>query len=362
MSRTAPAPGAAAPGAAAPGAARAARATLPGRRRGPAAAVLLGAGVLLVVAVMLSLFVGARPIGPVTTLQALTGTDLGSSGLIVREIRLPRTLLGLAVGAALALAGAILQGITRNPLASPDVLGIGPGAALAVVLAIYLLGVDSPAGYVWFALAGAALAVVVVHVLAGAGGGGATPVRLALSGAVLGAAAVSWTTTIMTLDERTLEEARFWIAGSLSGRSLGVLADVAPFLVLGAVATVLLVRPLDALALGDDAATALGVHPVRSRLIALVAITLLAGGAVAAAGPVAFVGLATPHLARQLVGPEHRVLLPACALFGPALLLLADVTGRLVLLPRELEVGIVTAFLGAPVLIALARRSRLVGA
>ncbi|HET9517211.1 MAG TPA: iron ABC transporter permease [Actinoplanes sp.] len=322
---------------------------------------LLVGGVLLVVAVGLSLFVGARTVSPMVTFEALSGGGGGGRDhLIVREIRLPRTLLALAVGSALAVAGALMQGLTRNPLASPELLGIGHGASFAVVLAIYLVGIDSPRGYVWFALLGAAVSAVVVYLLAGAGTRSATPIRLAVSGAVLATAALSWTQTVMALDRRTLDEARFWIAGSIAGRPLGVLAAVLPFLLVGAVLATVLIRPLDALALGDDAASALGFDPLRQRLLGAAAVTLLAGGAVAAAGPLAFIGLAAPHLARQLCGPEHRVLLPLCALLGPVLLLLSDVIGRLVLFPLELEAGIVTALLGAPVLIVLVRRARLV--
>ena len=316
--------------------------------------------VALLVAVALSFLVGARAINPAVTLDALLDFDGSAEHIIIRQIRLPRTLLALAVGAALAVAGGLMQGLTRNPLASPEVLGINAGAAFAVVLAIYLVGITTPYGYVWFAIVGAGISAVVVYLLAGAGRGAATPIRLALSGAVLAAAASSWTLTVMSLDERTLDEARFWIAGSIAGRPIGVLLAVLPFLAVGAALAVLLVRPLDALAIGDDAAAALGFDPVRYRLLGALAVTLLAGGAVAAAGPLAFIGLAAPHLARQLVGAEHRLLLPACALLGPTLLLLADVVGRIVLIPLELEVGIVTALLGAPVLIVLARRARVV--
>ncbi|MEO3777252.1 iron ABC transporter permease [Micromonospora sp. B11E3] len=321
---------------------------------------LLVIGGVLLVAVALSLFIGARTVSPMVTLDALLGAGGGRDHIIVREIRLPRTLLALAVGSAFAVAGCLMQGLTRNPLASPDLLGIGHGASLAVVLAIYLVGIDGPRGYVWFALAGAAVSTVVVYLLAGAGTRAATPIRLAVSGAVLATAALSWTQTVMAMDRRTLDEARFWIAGSIAGRPLSVLTAVLPFLALGAVLAVALIRALDALALGDDAATALGIDPLRQRLLGALAVTLLAGGAVAAAGPLAFIGLAAPHLARQLCGPDHRVLLPACAMLGPALLLLADVIGRVVLFPLELEAGIVTALLGAPVLIALVRRVRLV--
>jgi iron complex transport system permease protein len=329
-------------------------------RRVRAPALLLGATAALLGCVLLSLFVGARVINPVTTIEALVSFDGSRDHLIVRELRLPRTLIGLAVGAALAVAGALLQGLTRNPLASPETLGIAQGAALSVVLAIYVVGISSPHGYVWFALLGAVTFTVLAYLLAGADRGEQTPVRLALSGAVLATVAASWAATIMTLDRRTLDEARFWLVGSIAGRPLTVLTAVLPFLLVGALLAVLLIRSLDALSLGEDTAVALGINPARSRLIGAVAVMLLAGGAAAAAGPLAFIGLAVPHILRRLTGPEHRLLLAGCALVGPALLLLADVLGRILMRPLELEVGIVTAFLGAPVLIALVRYTRTV--
>jgi iron complex transport system permease protein len=332
----------------------------PQRRRVPGAVLFSVAGSALLLCAMLSLFVGARLISPGTTIDALFQFDGSRDHLIIRELRIPRTLVALAVGAALAVAGALMQGLTRNPLASPETLGVAQGAALAVVLAIYFAGITSPHGYVWFALAGAAAFTVLAYALAGAGRGEHTPVRLALSGAVLATVAASWAATIMTLDRRTLDEARFWLAGSVAGRPLSVLAAVAPFLLVGAVIAVALIRPLDALSLGEDTAVGLGISPVRSRLAGAVAIMLLAGGAVAAAGPLAFIGLAVPHILRRITGPEHRLLLPGCALAGPCLLLLADVLGRILMRPLELEVGIVTAFLGAPVLIALVRYTRTV--
>lgn len=329
------------------------------RNRRPRGAVLaFAAMLLLLVSVVLSLFVGARMISIGDTFEALRSFDGSRDHLIVWDLRLPRTLIAIAAGAALAVAGALMQGLTRNPLASPETLGISQGAALAVVLAIYLAGIDSPHGYVWFALAGAATFTVLAYALAGVQRGEHTPVRLALSGAVLATVAASWAATIMTLDRRTLDEARFWLAGSVAGRPLTVLLAVLPFLLAGALIAALLIRPLDALALGEDTAVALGVDPLRSRVLGATAVMLLAGGAVAAVGPLAFIGLAVPHIVRRLTGPEHRLLLPICALAGPSLLLLADVVGRIVMRPLELEVGIVTAFLGAPVLIALVRYTK----
>jgi len=249
-----------------------------------------------------------------------------------------------------------MQAITRNPIASPSVLGINAGASFAVVAAVNLLGVSSALGYSGFALLGAAVTAVLAYTLATAGGA-AGPTRLALAGAVIATMLSAWTTTVLVLSGRTLDEARHWLAGSLVSRGEDVLAVAAPLVGLGLVAAFALIRGLDALVLGDEQAAALGLRPVRIRLWGALAVVLLAGASVAAAGPIAFVGLAVPHAVRLVTGGDHRLLLPGCALMGPVLLLGADVLGRLVVRPAELEVGIVTAVVGAPVLIALARRA-----
>jgi iron complex transport system permease protein len=316
----------------------------------------LAAVVILGLAVAASLFLGARLLSPDEVLRALTTGDATTATLVVADLRLPRTLLGLLAGAGLAVAGAVMQGITRNPIASPSVLGINAGASFAVVAAVYLFGVTGAVGYAGFALFGAALAAIVAYGLATAGAA-SSPTRLALAGAVIATMLSAWTTTVLVLSGRTLEEARHWLAGSLVSRGTDVLAVSAPLIGLGLLLALALARGLDALALGDEQATSLGVHPMRIRLWGALAIVLLAGASVAAAGPIAFVGLAVPHAVRVVTGGDHARLLPACALTGPALLLGADVLGRLVARPAELEVGIITAVIGAPVLIALACRS-----
>jgi len=276
----------------------------------------------------------------------------------VLDLRLPRTVVGLVVGAALGLAGAVMQGLTRNPLADPGLLGVNAGAATAVVLAISVLGVTSPAGYVWFALLGAAAAAVVVYGVAATGREGATPVKLTLAGAAVGAMLLSVTTAVLVVDTSTFDQFRFWQVGSLSGRDLPVVLAVLPVLALGAVLALVLGPLLDALSLGEDVARGLGQRTGLVRLLGAVAVVLLCGGATAVAGPISFVGLAVPHLVRALTGPSHRWLLPLSALVAPVLLLLADVLGRVVARPGELQVGIVTAFLGAPVLVAVVRSRR----
>jgi iron complex transport system permease protein len=288
-------------------------------------------------------------------LDALAGHGHGSDAQVVTGLRLPRTVLGLVVGAALGVAGALAQGVTRNPLASPTTLGINAGASFAVVTAIYALHLTRPVEYVWFAVAGAALAALAAHAMARQAGD-LDPTRLALGGTVLTAVLASWTSALMLASRRTLDEARFWLAGSLTGRGLEVLTPVVPLLAVGLLLALLVAPSLNALALGDEAARALGVPVARIRAAAGLAVILLAAGAVAIAGPVAFVGLAAPHLVRLLLSNDHRLLVPGCLIGGPALLLTADVLGRVVVRPSELEVGIVTAFLGAPLLAVLARR------
>lgn len=309
----------------------------------------------LVLCTALSLALGARSVPLGTVADALLGNVHGREALVVTGLRLPRTVIGLAVGAALGVAGAVAQGITRNPLASPTTLGINAGAGFAVVVAIFALGLNSPAQYVRFAFTGAAGAALFAQALARRAGD-IDPVRLALGGTVLQLVLLSWTSAVMLMNQRTLDEARFWLAGSLSGRALDVLWPVLPTLLLGLVVALAVSPALNALALGDDSAQALGVPVARIRLAGGVAVVLLAGSAVAVAGPVAFIGLATPHLVRPLLGGDHRLLVPGCLIAGPLLLLSADVLGRLVIRPSELEVGIVTAFLGAPLLALLARR------
>ncbi|MEU3460284.1 iron ABC transporter permease [Streptomyces sp. NPDC006733] len=302
-----------------------------------------------------SLALGSRPVPLGTVFDALFHGAHSRDAVVVTGLRVPRTLIGLAVGAALGVAGAVAQGVTRNALASPTTLGINAGAGFAVVTAIYALHLTHPAQYLWFAFAGAAAAALFAQTLARRAGD-LDPVRLALGGTVLTAVLVSWTSAVMLASNRTLDEARFWLAGSLSGRTLDVLYPVLPLIAVGLVVALAITPALNALALGDETAQALGVPVARIRVAGGLSVVLLAGSAVAVAGPVAFVGLAAPHLVRLVFGNDHRLLVPGCLIAGPLLLLGADVLGRVVIAPSELEVGIVTAFLGAPLLAVLARK------
>jgi iron complex transport system permease protein len=328
-------------------------------------APLRAAGLALAVAALVlvcaaSLAVGSRSIPFGTVVDALTDASrTNQDHAIVRDLRLPRTAVGLLAGVALGLTGALLQGLTRNPLADPAILGISTGAALAAAAAVLVLGVASVYGYVWFAFAGAAVGGIAVYAISSLGRDGATPVKLALTGAALTALFTSLTTLILLLDAETLNALRFWLVGSLAGRSAEVASDVWPFIAAGAAAALASGPLLNALAMGDDVARSLGVRLVRARALAGGAAIVLAGAATAAAGPIVFVGLAIPHVARAITGPDYRWILVYSAVLAPVLLLGADVIGRIVARPEELQVGVVTALIGAPFFVALVRRRRL---
>ena len=323
-----------------------------------AGALLLAFAVLAVVA-WLSISLGARDVPPHVVLEALFAPDAANADHVaITELRLPRTLIGLAVGLALGVSGAIMQGITRNPIADPGLLGVNAGASLFIVLAISVLGITSPAGYIWFAFAGAAGAALLVYGIGALGRGGLSPAGLAIAGTALTAGLTSIITLLLITDVQTLSAYRFWAVGSLAGRDLGTLVQLLPFLVLGILLAALAGRSLNLLALGDDLARGLGQNLTLARLTSGVAVVLLCGAATALAGPIVFVGLVVPHLIRPFTGPDHRWLLIFSAIVGPIVLLAADVVGRLIIRPAELEAGLVVALIGAPMLIALVRRTR----
>jgi iron complex transport system permease protein len=312
----------------------------------------------LVVAAALSVAVGSRTIGPGTVWQVLWHNDGSPSAVIVHDLRLPRTVLGIAVGAALGLAGTLMQALTRNPLAEPGLLGVSLGASTAVVLAIAFLGVTTATGYVWFAFAGAAITSLAVFLLGGSGKA-PTPERQVLAGisftSVLGA--IVW--AVLVTKRETFDRYRHWDVGSLADRDTSTIVQVLPFIAAGVVLALALGRQLNALGLGDEPATSMGAKPIRIRLLGMLAITLLCGAATAASGPIGFLGLAVPYAARLFTGSDHRWILAYSVVLGPALLLGADVLGRVLVAPAELPVGVVTAFLGAPLFIAICRRRRL---
>ncbi|MGP4030461.1 FecCD family ABC transporter permease [Pseudarthrobacter sp. 1C304] len=326
--------------------------------RGPRAPWLLAAVAVLALVAAASLAIGARGLALDTVWQALTQFDPANGDHAVVHSRIPRTVLGLLAGGALGLAGAAMQGVARNPLADPGIIGINAGAALAVVTGIYVFGVASMAGYIWFAFIGAAAAAVVVYLIASLGRDGATPVKLALAGAALSAGLFSLMNVILVSSQDTLDRFRFWQVGGIAGREWSVIVPALPFLLLGAAIVLATGRILNNLALGDDIARGLGQRVGRARAATALGIVLLCGSATALAGPIGFVGLVIPHAVRFLTGPDYRWILPFSLVLAPALLLAADVAGRVILLPGEVPAGIMTALVGAPVFVWLVRRSK----
>ena len=335
----------------------------PGLLGGPTARTLglLGSVVLLAAVALASVLIGYQQLTLEELHLAYTGYTGSDTDLVARHLRVPRTLAGLFVGAALGVAGVLVQGVTRNPLGDPGLLGINAGAALAAVLAISVFGATALLGYIGFAFLGAALAACVVYTVGSLGPDGASPVKLALAGAAISAMLGSMTSAIVLQDRATLDEYRFWVVGSLVGADSTSLPQALPFLAVGLVLAVALARPLNVVALGDELARSLGTRLWLVRAGSAVAVVLLAGTATALAGPIGFVGVAVPHIARALVGPDHRWLLPWSAVLAPLLLLVADIVGRVVVRPEELQVGIVTALIGAPFFILLVRRRKVAG-
>ena len=341
-----------------PPVARVPDAAQPGRRPVPARVLLvLGAVAALALAGAASVAFGVREVGPDDIWAGLSGST-GSVAEAAVATRVPRTVLAMVVGAALGVAGAVMQGVTRNPLADPGILGVTTGASLAVVTGIAFFGLSAPSTYIWVAILGAAVAATFVYAVGSLGRGGATPLKLALAGAASSAAFSSLISAILLPRIDVMDQFRFWQIGGVGGASSGKTLQVLPFLAVGALVCLASARGLNSLALGDDVAHGLGERVTRTRLLAAAGAILLCGAATAVAGPIAFVGLAVPHLCRLLVGIDHRWLLPASALVGAVLLTAADVVGRLVARPEEVDVGIVTALLGAPVFIWIVRRQK----
>ncbi|SIR62100.1 iron chelate uptake ABC transporter family permease subunit [Williamsia sterculiae] len=318
---------------------------------------LVVAVVVLAVMCVLSLAVGTQTVGLGTVWGALTDfTDTGDQW-IVHDLRVPRTVLGVVVGVALGLCGALIQGVTRNPLADTQILGINSGASLCVVAAIAFGGFTSVVSYIWFAFLGALVAMMFVFLVGMTGRTEATPVRVVLAGVAIGAVMDGIGYTIRLRNPRAFDTLRFWDAGAFDARPLSVVWTILPFVVVGVLLAVYVGRSLNAVALGDDLATAMGGNVTRTRVLGLVAVTLLAGAATAAAGPIGFVGLMVPHVVRWFTGPDWRWICVYCVVAAPSMMLAADIVGRVVIPPGELPVGIVTAFIGAPVLVWLIRRS-----
>ncbi|MFB7087247.1 FecCD family ABC transporter permease [Streptomyces sp. NPDC056296] len=337
------------------------RGTTEARRR---RVVGLGAlAVVLVVAAAASLAVGARSLSPAEVWHGLFAAPdpdqrLTEIRLIVRTVRVPRTVLAVVAGIALGIGGALIQGYTRNPIADTGLLGVNSGASFAVVTGIALFGFTNPFQYVWFAFLGAAVAGVVVFGLSSIGRGAGNPLTLALAGQGVTVFLAAMTTAIALTDKASLNALRFWNAGSVAGVGFDVIWPVTGFIAAGLVLALTTLPAINLLNLGDDVARGLGVNIALSRTVGIVAITLLAGAATAACGPIAFIGLMVAHVARYLTGPDYRWLVPYAGLLGAVVLLVCDIVGRLVVRPGELDAGVLVALLGAPFFAALVWRGK----
>ena len=310
---------------------------------------------LLLLCLMWSITLGAADISPDTVFAALFNSDGSFNHMLIQTVRLPRVLAGALVGAGLAVAGAVMQGLTRNPLADSGILGINAGAAFAVVVAVNLIGDPPLSVYALFGFIGAGAAAAIVYTLGSMGRGGATPLRLTLAGVILTSFVTSLTTAILITDQETLDKIRFWTAGSLAGRDMALLSQTAPYILIGIAGAVLISRQITTLSLGEDVAIGLGQNTFRVKAAAAVIVVLLAGGSVALAGPIGFVGLVVPHVVRFIVGVDYRWVIPYSALVGGMLVTIADVAARIVIRPQELPVGVMMAIFGAPFFIGLAR-------
>lgn len=318
---------------------------------------LLVAIVVLIVVAWMSIQVGARSISLHTIWTALWDYDTDNDEhIMIRELRVPRTLTGLIVGPALGVCGALIQAFTRNPLADPGILGVNAGASFAVTLAVGLLGITNSLAYVWFALFGAGSVTIIVYLLGSAGRDRATPAKLTLAGVALSAVLGGFTTALVLSSPDTFNIMRFWGVGSIGGRDMQTTLQLLPLILIGLVLGFIMARSLNILALGDDIASAMGVRTSWVRVGVISSVTLLAGTATALAGPIGFLGLMVPHVVRWFTGPDQRWILLFTCVVSPIFLIAADILGRIIMPNGELRVGLVTAIIGAPVLIILARR------
>ncbi|WP_425429807.1 FecCD family ABC transporter permease [Corynebacterium pacaense] len=300
---------------------------------------------------------GVRSISVTDAFQSLLGATSTTEQAAAAK-RLPRTVLGIVIGAALAVSGMTMQAVTRNPLADPGIFGVLTGASLAVVIGIAFFGLGNPVATMIVAVIGSAAAAVFVYTVGSLGRGGATPLKLALAGAATSAALSALVSAVLLPRVQVMDSFRFWQIGGIGGAEWDRMTMAAPFLILGFLICWLSAAGMNALALGDEVATGLGVNVLRTRLVSSAGAVLLCGVATALAGPIAFVGLIIPHLCRLIVGTDHRWLVPASALSGAVLILLADTLGRVITRPSEVAVGIIMPLIGAPLFIWIVRRQK----
>ena len=318
--------------------------------------LFIGTFFLLILCIGISIVYGYTDTSWKTALDAFVNPTGSTEHIVIETIRLPRALIAATVGASLAISGVLMQTLTKNPLASPGIFGINAGGAFMVVVAVTLFGVTNLQSFTWLAFTGAGLAAVGVYVISSAGTKGLTPMKLTLAGAAITAMFSSFTQGLLVLNEAALEQVLFWLAGSVQGRSLEILNGVFPYIVVGWILALIIAGKMNILAMGEDVAKGLGLKTSLIKLLALAVVVLLAGGSVAVAGPIGFIGIVIPHLARKIIGVDHRWLIPFSGLLGAILLLAADVGARYVIMPQEVPVGVMTAIIGAPFFVYVARK------
>ncbi|MBD8025975.1 iron ABC transporter permease [Ureibacillus sp. Re31] len=324
-------------------------------KNGKVAGLVLGV-ILLLIVNFLSLVLGYTDLTIHTVIDAFTQFDGSNEHIIIQDVRLPRALIGTVVGASLAIAGALLQALTRNPLASPDILGFNAGASFFIVVALMLFSISSLQATTWIAFLGAMIAGLLVYFLGSVGRDGMTPIKMTLSGAAIAALFGSLTQGLLVMDESALDQMLFWMSGSVQGRKLDILLSVLPYIVIGVVIALTIATKINILTMGDDVAKGLGQRTGFVKLVTGIAIILLAGGSVAIAGPIGFIGIVVPHIVRTVVGNDYRWIIPYCAIVGGIFLVIADIGARYVLMPEEVPVGIMTALVGIPFFIYIARK------
>jgi len=311
---------------------------------------------LVLVAMICSVLFGVTSISLRTVIESFTSFNGSNEHLIIRNTRVPRALIATSVGAALAVAGAYMQALTRNPLASPSILGVNSGAAFFIVASFSLFSDLSLTGLTWVAFLGAAISVSIVYGIGSLGRDGMTPIKITLAGAAMTAFFSSLTQGIQLTNGKALEQSLFWLVGSVAGRDLSMLIIVFPYLLVGILIALFMSGQLNVLSMGEDVATGLGQKTAVIKVLAVLIIILLAGGSVAVAGPIAFVGIIVPHFARYLVGNDYRWVIPYSVLLGALLILTADICARFIAMPKEVPVGVMTAIIGVPFFVYVARK------
>lgn len=320
--------------------------------------IYLGSILFLGLCVLASLAWGSKNVGFSQAINTLLNSnDVSFAALVVRE-RIPRTIFGIMAGASLGISGALMQSITRNPIADPSILGVNTGASLFVVIGIAFFNINSANQYIWLALAGAGITAVVVYFIGSIGSGGTTPIKLALAGAATSAVLTSLVSAIILPRSDAMDKFRFWQVGSIGGATWDSIRLILPFVIIGLIISIAATPALNVLALGDEVATGLGVNIGVIRIICAVAGVILSGATTAIAGPIAFIGLMIPHTMRLIFGSNLNGIVPLSAIGGAALLIISDVIGRVIGSPGEVQVGIITAFIGAPILIMIARKAK----